>query len=828
MNSSSVEKEAKYLLRQWMEKKPSTMLISNNNNNSSFLLDNSSSGSEINRTLNVTIGSKLIDNVNTINEQQQQLTRVDPVIDEIKKKKPSELSNWQKLRLSLEKKKKTQVPVVNALEQVPIKTNDIIVVDLPTTFPTIPLQNSPIILTNDNNNEISAGSSSATSINNSDSTEGQLLRIRAKLLGDDYVSIKETNEKKSKSKRDNNTKTTTKQQPNILETGNYTKIQRELFEAENEKRKVQTELQTLKFQIEQEKNRLKEVQDIKKQEIKSLKQNQQMKEELERLKLQQKKVLEEHEKERVKIFDKMLLEIEDTKRLSLLSKTFNVWVKKSRKRWQLMLKIKTKLEWKRKRKAFRALFLNAQEEKEVREKKRLERELMIEQKKLNAADHFFRTRSLSRYFVKWVCQYRIARDRKIIEKQHARRKKVMENFIEKIKQPEPPKEQKEHPVEVKVNPLDTTNKKISPQKVLVIPKERKRETQPKEKRIETNVQVVEDTVEGQQTGSPLVESTTDVSQSPKLTASLPTNNLNQSSQQNVESQSKTLTIRKLRSPTPPTFLKTMEERITERKERWKQLQEKYKQNEEEKERIRKEQEQKKLEEEQEKKKAIVEEKRKEKELAKLKILEKEKRQLELQQKLTMAQKHYERSLLKYLIWNPLMKIYQEAKLQEKTANRIYNISLLKKTLNILKFNVVEMKQLRKQENQKKIEQLIQKHERNCVLKAMKSLRINHKRMIDKYIEADYTYSHNSLKKHFSIWKKLQTRKKHQRILRKHENKQKANTYSTKFTKSFYFRRWRLNIQEQKEQRERERQQEQLKEKVKGWLEEYRFEFDDEF
>ncbi|EFC38717.1 predicted protein [Naegleria gruberi] len=65
----------------------------------------------------------------------------------------------------------------------------------------------------------------------------------------------------------------TNQQPS---TSNYVTTQKELFIAENEKRKAEEEVLKIKKQIEEEKSKLKQVQQIKKEELKSIKQNQQM------------------------------------------------------------------------------------------------------------------------------------------------------------------------------------------------------------------------------------------------------------------------------------------------------------------------------------------------------------------------------------------------------------------------------------------------------------------------------------------------------------------------------------------------------------------------
>lgn len=66
------------------------------------------------------------------------------------------------------------------------------------------------------------------------------------------------------------------------------------------------------------------------------------KEEMEKIKQQQLKVLKEHEKERTEMLQKLSEEIIRNNNLTLKSKIFNVWMKKSAKRFQLLLKAKVR------------------------------------------------------------------------------------------------------------------------------------------------------------------------------------------------------------------------------------------------------------------------------------------------------------------------------------------------------------------------------------------------------------------------------------------------------------------------------------------------------
>lgn len=270
----------------------------------------------------------------------------------------------------------------------------------------------------------------------------------------------------------------------------------------------------------------------------------------------------------------------------------------------------------------------------------MEKMLLLEKKRNQAADQFYRSRSLSSCFLKWVCQYKIARDRKIIERQHLRRRDMMSHFIEKMKQQQQKEVQQEenscqNHVKTKSNSSNSTpssrNSNSSnnsnnssggggsgSEKISVPRKENSlhanthtsSSTSPPQVLPLSNQSLPNIDLEREMSSKQQQQDTLQIKEEQQLVlppSSLPPNTSNHSedngltnpnddddngnewtsiqhvSQEQTTIPHQTFVKKKTSHPSTPSFLKAMEERMNERKERWKQLQEKYKLQEESKE-----------------------------------------------------------------------------------------------------------------------------------------------------------------------------------------------------------------------------------------------------
>ncbi|KAG2382525.1 hypothetical protein C9374_005105 [Naegleria lovaniensis] len=834
-------------------------------------------------------------------------------LERVKSKKPSQLSQWEKLRISMERKKQPTLQLVDNIEE--CKNTNMSVNNLwsPTCndlrkdekhesslFQYKPLSEciSDQSTTYETQN-YSTGvllTTSNTPVKDptmSDSVEQQLQAFRFKLLGKDYKM-----EEKTVSKKPSVQKTQVSQAPSkITDTApktNYITSQKEIFIAENEKRIAEEEVQKIKRQLEEEKNKLKQVQQMKQQELKTIQQHQQIKDEMEKVKQQQLKVLKEHEKERTEMLQKISEEILRNNNLTLKSKIFNLWMKKSAKRFQLLLKAKTLFQWKVKKKAFKALYQNCKLKKEVFEKQQIEKMLLLEKKRNQAADQFYRSRSLSSCFLKWVCQYKIARDRKIIERQHLRRRDMMNHFIEKMKKQQEEVALHDTPNHHSVSSLScttsdnnninhhnntNTNNNNNTHKHPNIKHQQRNDHAGEHKQrqvLKKSTKTLQDVEESMTNLNNSNENTITRKNEENILHGLPSNltavpstchgeslcvvehsqnhltshsepsiqdnnihveRIASSNQVTMTSSSpppsctsnndshEKFTKKHSHLPQTPSFLKAMEERVNERKERWKQLQEKYKLQEESKEKLKQEEEKKKLEEELERKKALLEEKRREKELLKQKALEQELQRQENIQKREKAHNHYLNTLARNRILKPLKRLVQQVQKKEREMDHIYHLKLVKLVFIALRANVMEELELKRVMKQQCIDRRIEAMERKFMSRAFKGLKMNVKKNQQVMQDAIEHYSCSLFTTYFTQWKIRYKKTKERRLIRKYENNKKAEQFYEMYLLKRYFRNLQQAVIESRIQKEKEEQGKVLKEKVKHWLSDFRLKKD---
>ena len=254
-SQESVSREAKSLLNKWM------------NNDRNLLL----SSVEVPPKLhNIPVETNVIQSIILSNKSDKSAQPTSGgILEKVKDKKPSELSQWQKLRVSMEKKKKPETTLLTPsvfdmdLNQ-PKEDNFFDIGEV------IINRVSPTSFTPTFENDTLERPFIGTQLAVDDSIEKQMQKFKSKLLGADFT-VDKKEEKKQPPVSETKKKSKVEQPKN-----NFVTTQKEIFLAENEKRKVEEEVERIRKQIEEEKNKLKEVQDIKKQELKSIKQNQQM------------------------------------------------------------------------------------------------------------------------------------------------------------------------------------------------------------------------------------------------------------------------------------------------------------------------------------------------------------------------------------------------------------------------------------------------------------------------------------------------------------------------------------------------------------------------
>lgn len=302
-SSDETKQEAQSLLNQWTK-----------HNTGKFLPIDSSLNLQSNHLIsNMVSGTSLYKNVSETPLQETTPENSSKFLERVKSKKPSQLSQWEKLRISMERKKPTlqlvddikefennihaenisQIPTMtvnnllspsnigNAAKNLRNETHDFS--EQTSLFQYQPLSEMMSDQTisketqHDSTGLLLAHNSAEKETAVSDSVEQQLQAIKSKLLGKDY----KIEEKTLVSKKPSIQKTTPQTPPkstvdNNGSSINYITCQKDIFMAENEKRKAEEEVQKIKRQLEEEKNKLKQVQQMKKQELKTIQQHQQM------------------------------------------------------------------------------------------------------------------------------------------------------------------------------------------------------------------------------------------------------------------------------------------------------------------------------------------------------------------------------------------------------------------------------------------------------------------------------------------------------------------------------------------------------------------------
>jgi hypothetical protein len=98
--------------------------------------------------------------------------------------------------------------------------------------------------------------------------------------------------------------------------------------------------------------------------------------------------------------------------------------------------------------------------------------------------------------------------------------------------------------------------------------------------------------------------------------------------------------------------------------------------------------------------------------------------------------------------------------------------------------------------------------------------------IQKREEANRICAANTTRKYLILWRKVLKRKQERDLLRQLEFENIADKFCVRFTKKFYFWRWRESIHEAHETREKNKIGEEMKSKVKMWLTDFRLQTED--
>ncbi len=381
---------------------------------------------------------------------------------------------------------------------------------------------------------------------------------------------------------------------------------------------------------------------------------------------------------------------------------------------------------------------------------------------IDLANRFSKMKTLSRNFLKWLYILNVKREQKLLTLEHEKNKKKMELFMEQLKQ-----------------------------------KNAQQQLQQQQQELQQLQQAL--------TPSPL----------------LPDNSSNAQPVTPVDSNTK----KKLKDKTspekdkaPPKFLQTMEERSKQRKERREQLQRKYKTIEEEKEKQKDEEQLRVLAEEQAKK----DEKKREKMLQKQREIEMEQEKIAMKNKGIKAREHYEKSIVKFYGFLPWKKLLRVRGFLEKRAEDHYRMLLKRKVFESIRhckyvnYNTITIHQCASVA-------LLKGHCNKHLLKKLFIQWCNQLTLAQRKFDKSVQY-HNQVivKRQFLNWKRICRHEREMKELQEIEQERKARAFSIRFSKRFYLSRWKQIIEEAHATKEKEQIGNILREKVKQWLQEYRF------
>ncbi|CAD8144380.1 unnamed protein product [Paramecium pentaurelia] len=216
------------------------------------------------------------------------------------------------------------------------------------------------------------------------------------------------------------------------------------------------------------------------------------------------------------------------------------------------------------------------------------------------------------------------------------------------------------------------------------------------------------------------------------------------------------------------------------------------------------------------------------------IQEKKKRELELKQKMEqekfeieykteIAIKHYERSLQKYQIFIPILKLHQQYQNNQKRAENHYNNNLKQNFFVLLKKIQQICEDQREYEEQIRINISNNHYERNLKLKAIFSLRSLNNTQKAKLKDAQQVRE-KYIKRHImTAWYIQLPEMRAENIKLERISERLINDFRKAILQKQFFNQWRDIVRENIAQKIREQNKQEMWQKVNQWLQE----FDDE-
>ncbi|CAK58503.1 unnamed protein product (macronuclear) [Paramecium tetraurelia] len=272
-----------------------------------------------------------------------------------------------------------------------------------------------------------------------------------------------------------------------------------------------------------------------------------------------------------------------------------------------------------------------------------------------------------------------------------------------------------------------------------------------------------------------------------------------------------------------TYNKELEEKAKKRKEMNEVIKKKHEDKKKQKEIEKQQQEQqrqleikKQKEEEynriQEKKKRELEQKQK---------MEQEK--FELEYKTEIAIRHYEKSLQKYQIFIPILKLHQQYQNNQQRAENHYENNLKQSLFLILKKIKQICEDQREYEEQIRINISNNHYERNLKLKAIFSLKSLQKNQKDKLKDA-LQIREKYIKRHImTAWYIQLPELRAENVKLERASERLVNDFRRAILQKQFFNQWKTVARENIAQRIREQNKQEMWQKVNQWLQE----FDDE-
>eukprot|EP00818_Percolomonas_sp_WS_P008649 CAMPEP_0117455236 /NCGR_PEP_ID=MMETSP0759-20121206/11254_1 /TAXON_ID=63605 /ORGANISM="Percolomonas cosmopolitus, Strain WS" /LENGTH=1183 /DNA_ID=CAMNT_0005248531 /DNA_START=134 /DNA_END=3686 /DNA_ORIENTATION=- len=572
-------------------------------------------------------------------------------------------------------------------------------------------------------------------------------------------------------------------------------------EIEQKLRDMHHQLRTEREEKDKMTERLKQIEFERKQE------------EMERLRRERVRLQQEHEEKRLQHLEEKADEFIATRHLRTKRQLFLLWRSKYLPQIRRLKDIQYQLAWKKKSRFFLAWRHFVEKQSENRYEQHLQRRMIVEQQRQDAADQFYRMRTLTKFLVRWQFMYKISKQRREIKKTSKLRQEKISSLLQRLQSdaqetsPEPQMEQT--PM---VNSQTTPEPPTTGRSKKRTPTKKTRKTSGRSKKpSSTSASSNQDASSVQSDAQPLKSS------QPTGGESIPDHSASQSTPTDTTHGEDT--------SSKPDPMKHMMERQKARLEARKALQEKYRLAEEEKDRQREEELKKQEELEKEQKRQLLLEKKRQAELKKQKEEEREKRREEYHQKREKADMFRLRACLKFYGFLPWKQFVRMTREQSRHAQDHHDLLLKRQTFSNLQYAF----QLSQDEKQKQVQRAAFTMERfsNRFLlsQCLQAWNQNYIERRAYYAEIDHSHHVRVMTESFQHWRAVFLVVQSRRLEIESKQMDKAVIHSRKFTKKWFWMLWRAYTLQERECKREEQMATQLRSKVEGWLSDFRMQSD---